>query len=72
LAVSQLERCNITPAGLWTLAGCHLTETPRMTQYCGLTAAVVVVSRDPTNAPRTPATSPDNKRHVHLSAVCPR
>ena len=45
-----------------------ITESSRMTQHCGPTAAVAVVSRDPTFAPRTPATS----RRVHLSLVCPR
>jgi len=50
-----------------------ITETPpRMAQHCGPTAAVAVVSRDPTFVPRTPATSPENNRRVHLSLVCPR
>ena len=50
-----------------------ITETPpRMAQHCGPTAAVAVVSRDPTFVPRTPATSPENNRRVHLCLVCPR
>ena len=43
-----------------------------MAQHCGPTAAVAVVSRDQTFAPRTPATSPENNHRVHLSLVCPR
>jgi len=49
-----------------------IMETPRMAQHCGPTAAVAVVSRDPTFALRTPATSPENNCRVHLSLVCPR
>ena len=49
-----------------------ITETPRMAQHCGPTAALAVVSRDPTFAPWTPATSPENNHRVHLSLVCPR
>jgi len=49
-----------------------ITETSRMAQHCGPTAAGAVVSRDPTFAPRTPVTSPKNICHVHLSLVCPR
>jgi len=49
-----------------------ITETSRMAQHCGPTAAVAVVSRDQTFAPRTPATSPENNHRVHLSLVCPR
>ena len=49
-----------------------ITETRRTAQHCGPTAAVAVVSRDPTFAPRTPAPSPANNRRVHLSLVCPR
>jgi len=48
-----------------------ITETPRMAQHCGPTAAVGV-SRDPTFAHQTPATSPEYNRRVHLSLVCPR
>ena len=47
------------------------TMRPRMAQHCGPTAAVVV-SCDPTFAPRTPTTSPENNCRVHLSLVCPR
>jgi len=43
-----------------------------MAQHCGPIAAVAVVLRDPTFAPRTPATSPENNHRVHLSLVCPR
>ena len=43
-----------------------------MAQHRGPTAAVAVVSCDPTLAPRTPATSPENNHRVHLSLVCPR
>ena len=43
-----------------------------MAQHCGPTAAVAVVSRDPTFAPRTPVTSPENNHRVRLSLVCPR
>ena len=49
-----------------------ITDTSRMAQHCGPTAAVGVVSRDPTFAPWTPTTSPENNRRVHLSLVCPR
>jgi len=49
-----------------------ITETSRMVQHCGPTAAVAVISRNLTFAPRTPATSPENNRCVHLSLVCPR
>jgi len=49
-----------------------ITESSRMAQHCGPTAAVAVVSRDPTFAPRTLATSPENNHRVHLSLVCPR
>ena len=43
-----------------------------MAQHYGPIAAVAVVSRDPTSAPGTPATSPANNCRVHLSLVCPR
>ena len=46
-----------------------IMESSRMAQHCGPTAAVAVVSRDPTFAPRTPATSPENNRHVHMSGL---
>jgi len=39
-----------------------------MAQHCVPTAAVAVVSRDPTFAPQTPATSPES----NLSLVCSR
>ena len=43
-----------------------------MDQHCGPTAAVAVVSHDPTYAPQTPATSPENNCQIHLTLVCPR
>jgi len=49
-----------------------ITETSRMAQHCGPTAAVAIVSHDPTFAPWTPATSPENNHRIHLSLVCPR
>jgi len=69
--VSQLERFDIAPAALWTSL-LPIMETSCMAQHCGPTAAVAVISRDPTFAPRTPATSPNNNRRIHLSLVCPR
>jgi len=70
LAVSLLERCDT--GSFVDFSRLPVTETSRMAQHCGPTAAVAFVSRDPTFAPRTPATSPENNRRVHLSLVCPR
>ena len=49
-----------------------ITESSRVAQHSGPTATVAVISRDPTLAPRTPATSPESNSRVHLSLVCPR
>jgi len=49
-----------------------ITESSRVAQHSGPTAAVAVISRDPILAPRTPATSPESNSRVHLSLVCPR
>ena len=40
-----------------------------MDQHCGPTAAVAVVSHDPTYAPQTPATSPENNCQIHLTGL---
>jgi len=48
-----------------------------MAQHCVPTAAVAVVSRDPTFAPQTPATSPENnvsgllQARVSYGVMCP-
>jgi len=70
--VSQLEQCDTGSFVDFSRLPITETPSPRMAQHCGPTTAVAVVSLDPTFASRTPATSPENNRRVHLSLVCLR